>query len=200
MRLCITAATLLVVFACQIPMVGGNTGASANGAPQLIGNSMIMRGMNSYIFGGLNKSATVPGNAMYELDFNTRVWSLVTPNSPDVPPGRMFHAATITSDQRRMIIYGGLACFNRIQMTSLEKGLTEFHMQQDSLEYSFGMEDIWSYDFVTKMWAELSPQRYSRAPKCPTAQGVSILSGSAVLTAPLAWLLTVAGCLTFWSL
>ena len=33
-----------------------------------------------------------------------------------------------------MIVYGGLACFNRIQMVSLEKGLKEYHMQTDSIE------------------------------------------------------------------
>jgi hypothetical protein len=33
-----------------------------------------------------------------------------------------------------MVVYGGVACFSRIQMVSLEKGLKEYHMQQDSLE------------------------------------------------------------------
>lgn len=201
----ITAALLVVSLACQVSGVGGASGDNIGigvfgNAPQLIGNTMVMRHMTSYIFGGLNKSATVPGNALYMFDLNERVWSKVTPVGPDVPPGRMFHTATISSDQRRMFIYGGLACFNRIQMTSLEKGLTEFHMQQDSLEYSFGLEDVWAYDFVTKVWAEISPQRYRREPKCPTAQGVTFVGGSATLTAPLAWLVAVAGFTSMWSL
>jgi len=33
-----------------------------------------------------------------------------------------------------MIVYGGVGCFSRIQMVSLEKGLKEYHMQQDSIE------------------------------------------------------------------
>ena len=57
-------------------------------------------------------------------------------------------------------------------MVSLEKGLKEFHVQQDALEvtrmnervsamtsvwwqYSFALEDIWMFDFTTNMWAEV---------------------------------------------
>ena len=89
-----------------------------------------------------------------------------------------------------MVIYGGVACFSRIQMVSLEKGLKEYHMQQDSLEvrslhhritaidpvasggaapvqclrqlrplsvqYSSALEDVWMFDFVTRMWTEVN--------------------------------------------
>merc|ERR1711998_752752 len=80
--------------------------------------------------------------------------------------------ATLAYDGRYMVIYGGVACFSRIQMVSLEKGLKEYHMQQDSLEYSTALEDVWMFDFVTRMWSELSPQRIRRAAACPTAEGV----------------------------
>ena len=33
-----------------------------------------------------------------------------------------------------MYIYGGISCFQRIQMRSLETGLKEYHMMQDSIE------------------------------------------------------------------
>ncbi len=69
-----------------------------------------------------------------------------------------------------MYIHGGVACFQKIQMKSLETGLTEYHTQQDTLEvlhtptaYSLGlqyasaMSDVWVYDFVTKMWLEVHP-------------------------------------------
>merc|ERR1711988_682237 len=70
-------------------------------------------------------------------------------------PWPNFHQATMTYDGRYMVIYGGLACFTRIQMVSLEKGLKEYHMQQDSVEYSTALEDVWMFDFVTNMWSEL---------------------------------------------
>merc|ERR1711871_1871555 len=98
------------------------------------------------------------------------------------PPGRMFHSATMTYDGRYMVVHGGVACFNRIQMVSLEKGLKEYHMQQDSIEYSTALEDVWMYDFVTRMWSELSSQRIARVAACPSAEGVEkIESGSARL-------------------
>merc|ERR1711871_155211 len=147
--------------------------------PQLLGSTMVIRRSKMYVFGGMGTNSTVPQNILWEFDMNARSWTWVTPQSEDKPAGRMFHQATMTYDGRYMVIYGGVACFSRIQMVSLEKGLKEYHMQQDSLEYSSALEDVWMFDFVTRMWTELSPQRVARTKSCPTAEGVTKLtSGS----------------------
>merc|ERR1711934_528508 len=114
-------------------------------------------------------NSTVPQNIIWEFDLNARSWSSVTPVTNDKPPGRMFHSSIMSYDNRYMIVYGGVGCFSRIQMVSLEKGLKEYHMQQDSIEYSNALEDIWMYDFITRMWSEMSPQRIRRRVNCPTA-------------------------------
>jgi len=144
--------------------------------PQLLGTTMVIRGLKMYAFGGMSTNSTVPQNILWEFDLGTRLWSSMTPASTDKPPGRMFHQATLTYDQRYMVVYGGLSCFMRIQMVSLEKGLKEYHMQQDSIEYSAALEDVWMFDFVTKMWTELSPQRIKRRATCPEAEGVTKLA------------------------
>jgi len=150
--------------------------------PQLLGTTMVIRGLKLYVFGGMVTNSTTPQDILWEFDLTTRLWSAVTPASEDKPPGRMFHSATMTHDGRYMVVHGGMACFTRIQMVSLEKGLKEYHMQQDSLEYSTALEDVWMFDFVTRMWSELSPQRIRRVASCPTAEGVEkIESGSARL-------------------
>merc|ERR1711988_598192 len=177
MHLSVPLASLLVLFAgvsvrCQETV----------NDPQLLGTTMVVRGLKMYAFGGLGTNSTTPDNTLWEFDLNTRQWSSITPNSADKPSGRMFHQATMTYDGRYMVVYGGVACFTRIQMVSLEKGLKEYHMQQDSLEYSTALEDIWMFDFVTRMWSEMSPQRIRRVASCPTAEGVEkIESGSARL-------------------
>merc|ERR1711904_561675 len=132
-----------------------------------------------YVFGGMGTNSTTPQDILWEFDLTTRLWSAVRPASEDKPPGRMFHSATMTHDGRYMVVHGGMACFTRIQMVSLEKGLKEYHMMQDSLEYSNALEDVWMFDFVTKMWIEASPQRYARKANCPTAEGVVKLTSGA---------------------
>merc|ERR1711988_838391 len=150
--------------------------------PQLLGTTMVVRGTKLYVFGGLGTNSTIPSDVLWEFDTSTRLWAAKTPSSADKPPGRMFHSATMTYDGRYMVVYGGMACFTLIQMVSLEKGLKEYHMQQDSLEYSTALEDVWMFDFVTRMWSELSPQRIKRVGACPSAEGVQkIESGSARL-------------------
>merc|ERR1712100_592828 len=146
--------------------------------PHLLGTSMVIRGLKMYVFGGMGTNSTAPSDVLWEFDLGTRLWTAVTPSSNDKPPGRMFHSAVMSYDGRYMIVYGGIACFSRIQMVSLEKGLKEYHMQQDSIEYSSAMEDVWIFDFVTNMWSELSPSQYARRPTCPTAEGVTKLEGS----------------------
>merc|ERR1712227_386329 len=131
-----------------------------------------------YVFGGLSLNSTTPSNVLWEFDLSSRLWSAMVPTSADRAPGRAFHLATLSEDSRYMIVYGGVACLSRIQMVSLEKGLKEYHMQQDSLEYSSALEDVWMFDFVTRMWTEMSPQRYARRASCPTAEGVKKLSSS----------------------
>jgi len=156
--------------------------------PQLLGTTMVIRGLKLYVFGGMGTNSTSPQNVLWEFDLGTRLWSAVTPNSEDKPPGRMFHSATMTHDGRYMVVHGGMACFTRIQMASLEKGLKEYHMQQDSIEYSTALEDVWMFDFVTRMWSELSPQRVRRAATCPTAEGVEKLESGAAHLVPWSWM------------
>merc|ERR1712100_558748 len=132
-----------------------------------------------YVFGGMGTNSTAPSDVLWEFDLGTRLWTAVTPSSNDKPPGRMFHSATMTYDGRYMVVHGGIACFSRIQMVSLEKGLKEYHMQQDAIEYSTALEDVWMYDFVTRMWSEMSPQRVKRRAVCETAEGVVKLTSGA---------------------
>merc|ERR1711934_1281784 len=159
--------------------------------PQLLGTSMVIRTTKMYVFGGMGTNSSVPQNIIWEFDLSARTWTSVTPVTKDKPPGRMFHQATMTYDGRYMIVYGGLACFNRIQMVSLEKGLKEYHMQTDSIEYSTALEDVWMFDFATRMWSELSPQRYARRASCPTAEGVKKLSSSSDRTSTQSWFRTL---------
>merc|ERR1711959_562105 len=159
--------------------------------PQLLGSTMVIRRSKMYVFGGMGTNSTVPQNILWEFDMNARSWTWVTPQSEDKPAGRMFHQATMTYDGRYMVIYGGVACFSRIQMVSLEKGLKEYHMQQDSLEYSASLEDVWMFDFVTKMWMEVSPGRYTRARACPTAEGVVKLTSGSNRRVQASWLTMV---------
>merc|ERR1712167_274597 len=159
--------------------------------PQLLGSTMVIRQTKMYVFGGLSMNSTVPQNIIWQFDLNARSWSSVTPASNDKPPGRMFHSSVMSYDGRYMIVYGGIACFSRIQMVSLEKGLKEYHMQQDSIEYSSAMEDVWMFDFVTRMWTEMSPQRYARRASCPTAEGVKKLSSSSDRTSTQSWFRTL---------
>jgi len=148
--------------------------------PQLLGSTMVVRGLKMYVFGGMTTNSTIPQNILWQYDMSSRLWTQVTSRSPDKPPGRTFHQATLTWDSRYMVIYGGIHCFTRIQMVSLEKGLKEYHMQQDSLEYTSALEDVWMFDFVTEMWLEVSPQRYTRTADCPTAEGVKKLENGAI--------------------
>merc|ERR1712100_479109 len=144
-----------------------------------------------YVFGGMGTNSTAPSDVLWEFDLGTRLWTAVTPSSNDKPPGRMFHSATMTYDGRYMVVHGGIACFSRIQMVSLEKGLKEYHMQQDAIEYSTALEDVWMYDFVTRMWTEMSPQRYAGRASCPTAEGVKKLSSSSDRTSTQSWFRTL---------
>merc|ERR1711959_823011 len=159
--------------------------------PQLLGSTMVIRRSKMYVFGGMGTNSTVPQNILWEFDMNARSWTWVTPQSEDKPAGRMFHQATMTYDGRYMVIYGGVACFSRIQMVSLEKGLKEYHMQTDSIEYSTALEDVWMFDFVTRMWSELSPQRYARRASCPTAEGVVKLTSGSNRRVQASWLTMV---------
>merc|ERR1719231_239306 len=105
-------------------------------------STMVVRGLKMYVFGGMTTNSTIPQNILWQYDMSSRLWTQVTPLSPDKPPGRAFHQSTLTWDSRYLVIYGGIHCFTRIQMVSLEKGLKEYHMQQDSLEYSAALEDV----------------------------------------------------------
>merc|ERR1719231_941166 len=154
-------------------------------------STMVVRGLKMYVFGGMTTNSTIPQNILWQYDMSSRLWTQVTPLSPDKPPGRAFHQSTLTWDSRYLVIYGGIHCFTRIQMVSLEKGLKEYHMQQDSLEYTSALEDVWMFDFVTRMWTEMSPQRYARRASCPTAEGVKKLSSSSDRTSTQSWFRTL---------
>merc|ERR1712070_241685 len=160
--------------------------------PQLLGSTMVIRGLKMYAFGGMTTNSTTPQNTLWQFDMTSRLWTVMAPASSDKPPGRTFHQATMSSDSRYMIIYGGIACFERIQMVTLEKGLKEYHMQQDTLEYASVLEDVWMFDFVTKMWMEVSPQQYTRSATCPTAEGVKKLESAANRQASISLLFTAA--------
>merc|ERR1711865_930893 len=133
--------------------------------------------MGMYVFGGMSTNSSTPVNDLYEFDMTQRLWTVTEFASEDRPPSRMFHAATISADS--MYMYGGISCFQRIQMRSLETGLKEYHMQQDSIEYASGLDDVWAYDFVTKMWLELSPLSVKTRGDCMTADGVTRITAGA---------------------
>merc|ERR1711865_1159770 len=84
-----------------------------------------------------------------------------------------------SADSRYMYLHGGISCFQKIQMKSLETGLTEYHIQQNSIEYAQAMEDVWVYDFVMRMWLELSPLRTQTRGDCVDADGVTVLTSGA---------------------
>jgi len=149
--------------------------------PQLLGSSAVVRKAVSkmYVFGGLGTNNSTPINKIYEFDMTQRLWSELIPSGSDIPSARMFHTASLSADSRYMYVYGGIACFQIIQMRSLETGLKEYHMQQDSIEYSQGLEDVWVFDFVTNLWLELSPLKTATRGDCASADGVTRIKSGA---------------------
>merc|ERR1712070_534217 len=176
-----TLSVLLALCTTSTLLLRAGAQESTTLEPQLLGSSAVVRKAVSkmYVFGGMGTNSTSPINKIYEFDMTQRLWTELIPVGSDVPSGRMFHTASLSSDSRYMYIYGGIACFQIIQMRSLETGLKEYHMQQDSIEYSQGLEDVWVYDFVTNMWLELSPLRTQTRGDCITADGVTRIQSGA---------------------
>jgi len=162
--------------------------------PQLLGTAMVIRqGRYMYVFGGLSTNSTVPTNNMFQFDLNTRLWTEYRTVGTRKPSGRMFHFAQMSNDGRYMIVTGGIACFQRIRSVSLEKGLKEYHMDQDAIEYSTALKDVWMFDFVTKEWMEMNPgvEKDHNRGKCPTADGNTKLKSGTMRRASLALLPTL---------
>merc|ERR1711959_885171 len=151
--------------------------------PQLLGTTMVIRGSKQVVvFGGIGTNSTSPQNTLWSFDLGSRLWSAITPATETKPPGRLFHSAVLSPDTRYMIIYGGIACFQKIQIRSLDAHVKEYHMQQLSVEYANknnGLTDIWSFDFSTKMWAEINPNRGAKIRKCVETESVEKLSSGA---------------------
>merc|ERR1712098_730596 len=70
--------------------------------PQLLGSSAVVRKAVSkmYVFGGMGTNNSTPLNKIYEFDMTQRLWAELTVSSSDIPAGRMFHSATLSTDSR----------------------------------------------------------------------------------------------------
>src|SRR5439155_1078131 len=86
------------------------------------------------LFGGIgisgSGSAFLP-NDTWAYDFNTNIWTNMTPASN--PPARSYHAMAYDSQSDRVILFGG------------EAGASAY------------FSDTWAYDLNTNTWANMNP-------------------------------------------
>jgi len=161
--------------------VGGYLGTPW-GAPRLMGASMVEYNKELYIFGGIAQNDTAPTNKIFIFSLVTREWQELTPAGEERPLGRMFHSAYIKNSEvtglpEAMIVYGGINCFQRVEISSQEKAVAYYTWSNNAIEYQFAMEDIWFFSFESRYWIEMKPMRTKRRGVCPAAENVQAISG-----------------------
>ena len=72
---------------------------NGGGVYDAVGNRMV-------IFGGRNNGGSL--NDVWAFDFNSNIWSDITPSDTNAPKPRFAHNAVYDSKKRRMIIWSGL--------------------------------------------------------------------------------------------
>merc|ERR1711959_472135 len=180
----LVAAALLPLCAGQF--LGGVSGSlgTPQGAPRLLGASMVEYNNKLYIFGGLAQNQTNPSNKIFLFDLKTREWQELTPSGEERPLGRMFHTAYIRNNNANppqpeaMIVYGGINCFQSVVITSEEQSVAFNTWSNNAIEYKDAMEDIWYFDFASMYWLEMRPLRTRLRGVCPPIAHTQAIKGA----------------------
>lgn len=148
--------------------------------PRLLGPSAVLKtnaqdptaegGQVLYVFGGMLPNMTNPQYVIYGFDVNTLEWKEVVPTGEDRPLGRMWHNGAESTDGSQMIVYGGINCYERVQLTTDESGSRQYRFSTLAVEYQYAMEDIWAVDFNDFIWIEVKPARTKRRSTCTPAE------------------------------
>lgn len=156
------------------------------------GASSVVSDGKIYSFGGMERGGALPSNDLLVFDTLGKAWSTL-PVYGQKPPGRFFHSASVSADQKTMYIMGGTPCFSRIYMKSLEfddsNGAYVTQRQHAttealSVEHAQGLDDVFSFNFATREWTQLKAASDPHVLRCKAASNV-FYKNSATTSLPL---------------
>lgn len=205
MRLALVAALFPCIFALPqavlqekpaLVEVGTNAPALVHQPAQAIstpferfGASTVVSGGKIYSFGGMERGGALPSNDVLAFDILGKHWSTL-PVYGDKPPGRFFHSASVSTDGKEMYISGGTPCFSRIYMESLEfdDANGQYVTQRQhattealSVEHSQGLDDVYSFNFESRVWKQLKAATDTHSLRCKAASNVLYRNGEAMI-------------------
>lgn len=144
------------------------------------GQTTVVADGRLYSFGGMERGGAMPSNDLLVFDILGKHWSTI-PVFGEKPPGRFFHSASVSSNGKDMYITGGTPCFSRIYMKSLEffdsNGPYVTQRQHSvtealSIEHSQGLDDVYSFNFASRVWKQLKAATDTHALRCEAASNV----------------------------
>jgi len=133
---------------------------------------------------------TAPRNTIYHYDLTpdsetVRQWRIINPAGQDRPLGRMWHSASIkmktdagkTHEPEGFMVYGGINCYQPVEITSEEQAVAYYTWSNLAIEYQYAMEDIWFFSFEEGAWLERKTMQTKRRGVCPQAENVGGVIG-----------------------
>lgn len=153
------------------------------------GASTVVSGDSIFSFGGMERGGAMPSNDILVFDIVGKHWSTL-PVYGEKPPGRFFHSASLSHDGKQMYISGGTPCFSRIYMKSLEfdDSNGQYVTQRQhattealSIEHSQGLDDVYSFNFESRVWTQLKAASDTHALRCKAASNVFYKSSESMV-------------------